>query len=224
MPQAKPGCKVALINLDGRTASVFVQAFRELHIPTFPFEITDYRELGKERFDGCVLKLSPGFEPITKSLRDSRRDKSVFVYGLMRADQKINEVSGFGINVLIQEPITRQRILQILRPTYHLVLHEFRRYVRVPLVAEAELKSQTRTIQCSTVELSGGGMSLQTDAKLATGDAVQCFIKLPNGNNVECAARVCWTKPESNLLGVQFDASDRRRQPVKKWVEEYLGM
>lgn len=224
MTQSRPGCKVALINLDERAVSMFVHAFRELKIQSVPFEITDYQELGKERFDGCVLNLSPGFEPIAESLRKSRRDKSVFIYGLLPPERGIGEVSKFGINVVIREPITRQSIAKVLRPTHFLVLHEFRRYVRIPLVAEAELKSFNSTVQCSTVELSGGGMSVQTDARLATGDAVECVIRFPDAKNLACAGIVCWTKPESNLLGVQFDSFDRKRQLIKNWIEEYLGM
>lgn len=224
MTESRPGCKVALINLDGRAASIFVHAFRELKIQSVPFEITDYQELGKERFDGCVLNLSPGFESIAEGLRKSRRDKSVFVYGLLPPERGISEVSKFGINVLISEPITRQSVAKVLRPTHFLVLHEFRRYVRIPLVAEAELKSFNSAVQCSTVELSGGGMSVQTGTRLATGEAVECVVHFPDTKALACAGIVCWTKPESNLLGVQFDSSDRRRQLIKDWIEEYLRM
>lgn len=67
-------------------------------------------------------------------------------------------------------------------------------------------------------------MSVQTDAKFATGDAVECVIQFPDKKTLACAGIVCWMKAESNLLGVQFDSSDRRRQLIKSWIEEYLSM
>jgi len=36
-------------------------------------------------------------------------------------------------------------------------------------------------------------------------------------------SNVCWQR-EPDLLGVRFDAGDKRRLAVKKWIDDYLGL
>lgn len=226
MDQSKPICRVALVNLDESTAAIINNAFKQFRIQTTSFTTNSYQGLGLQRFDGCVVRLSPGCEPILSGLRNSPRDRHVFIYGILVPGQTIEQISKFGINTVMSEPVDRPSALKTVRATHLLVLHEFRRYVRIPLITEVELKSGFARHRCTSVELSGGGMAVRTESKLAPGEAVECSFALPGHEKekLACKATICWSRPDTQMIGVRFDTSDPRCQSIKKWIEEYLQM
>jgi PilZ domain len=225
MDQASPFCKVALVNLDEVTAAIFMNAFRQFKIQTTGFSTNSYEGLGQQKFDGCVVRLSAEFEAILAGLRNSPRDRHVFIYGILVPGQTIQQVSKFGINTLMSEPVDRPSAIKIVRATHLLIMHEFRRYARIPLVTEVEIKSGFTSHRCTSLELSGGGMSALTESTLARGEGVECSFGLPgHEKRFVCGANICWVRPDSGMIGVRFDTSDPRRELIKKWIEEYLQM
>jgi hypothetical protein len=225
MDQSNPICRVALVNLDESAAAILSNVFRQFGIQTTSFTTNSYEGLGQQKFDGCVVRLSAGCESILKGLRNSPRDRNVFIYGILIPGQTVQQVAKFGINTLMSEPVSRQSALKIVRATRLLVLHEFRRYVRVPVITEIELKSRFATHRCSSVELSSGGMSARTESTVVCGEAVECSLRLPgHEKHLACNATICWTTPKMGLIGVRFDTSDPRRHLIKAWIEEFLRM
>jgi len=225
MDQSNPTCRVALVNLDESTAAILSDAFKQFSIQTTSFTTDSYQGLGQQKFDGCVVRLSPGCESILTGLRNSPRDRHVFIYGILIPGQTVQQVSKFGINTLMSEPISRQSARKVVRTTRLLVLHEFRRYVRIPLITDIELNSRFASHRCSSLEFSGGGMSARTESKLSCGEAVECSFGLPGREkHLHCNATISWTRPDMGLIGIRFDTSDPRRQLIKAWIEEYLQM
>lgn len=224
MEQARPVCKVALVNLSADTAQVFIDVFKQCRIQTTRIVTQDYLGLGNERFDGCVLHLSPACEPILQGFRHSPRDRNVFIYGILSPHQTMERAARFGVNVVISEPLDRKAILQTVRATHRLVLHEFRRYVRVPFITEVELRTGFSVCRCSSVELSGGGMSVQGSSALKLGESVECSLSLPVAKKLSCSATVSWVSQNDGAAGLRFDASDSRRELIKAWIADYLEM
>jgi hypothetical protein len=64
-------------------------------------------------------------------------------------------------------PVDRQAALKVVRATHLLVVHELRRYVRLPIVTEVELKIGKDRVRATSQEISAGGMSMQTSATMA---------------------------------------------------------
>ena len=52
--------------------------------------------------------------------------------------QEAMRYSKYGINAMFQEPVERSAALKLVRATNTLVLHEFRRYVRIPVITEVD--------------------------------------------------------------------------------------
>lgn len=223
MDQPKPVCKVALVSLDEPTAAILRDVFRQFQIQALNVATKDDYRLGEERFDACVLRLLPGCQPILEALRGSRRDRNVIIYGISTPGQTMQQAAKFGINVLLNDPVDHQAAMRAVRSTYLLVLNEFRRYVRVPIITEVQLKSGSSRYEGSSVDLSGGGMSLRTNSKLKIGETVEVSFTLPRNQNFSCSAAVCWAKSDGQLIGIRFNRSDDRREPIRRWIEEYLG-
>ena len=45
----------------------------------------------------------------------------------------------------MDEPLDRQSVLKVVRATHLLVIHELRRYVRIPVVSQVEIDTGNRT-------------------------------------------------------------------------------
>ena len=104
-----------------------------------------------------------------------------------------------------------------------LVLHEFRRYVRIPVITEVSLTAgQNRHITASSLELSSGGMSIKSGEDVAPGLPVEVSFALLTLPRIWIRGTVSWTKPASKLFGIRFDPHDERRLRIKEWVDSYL--
>lgn len=220
----KKVCKAALVNLEEPTAAIFRDAFKQFRIQAVDVTTKQDHRLGDERFDACVLRLLPGCEPILEGLRGSRRDKNIIVYAIAMPGLRIHQISKFGINVLLNDPVDRQTVTKVVRASHLLVLHEFRRYARVPVVTEVQLRTALAMHEAASVELSGGGMSLRADSNLEIGKRVEVSFTLPSHKEFLCNATVCWSRPERKMLGVRFDPADQRRDYILRWIDDYLSI
>jgi Tfp pilus assembly protein PilZ len=134
--------------------------------------------------------------------------------------QEAMSYSKYGINAMFSEPLERPAALKLIRGTRMLVLHEFRRYVRIPVMTEVSLVGDGRRISTSSIEISTGGMSVQSTEDFSIGAGVEVSFSLMTLPRVNVKAVVSWCKPKS--IGVRFDVADQQRQKVKSWIDSYL--
>jgi hypothetical protein len=130
--------------------------------------------------------------------------------------------SKFGINAMFHEPLERPAALKLVRATHMLVLHEFRRYARVPIMTEVTVVSNDgHRLSAASIEVSSGGMSLKSSEDMPSGTSVEISFSLLTLPRVSVRGVITWRKDKS--FGVHFDATDERRNKVKKWIDAYLG-
>jgi c-di-GMP-binding flagellar brake protein YcgR len=103
-----------------------------------------------------------------------------------------------------------------------LVIHELRRYVRVPVVAEATLETSRGSFEAMTVEVSSGGMSVRCQHALPGNEQIKLSPRLRGLEGLNLRAYVCWTRPAENIYGLRFDPMDERRHKVRRWIDQYL--
>ena len=103
-----------------------------------------------------------------------------------------------------------------------LVLHEFRRYVRIPVVTTVSVAALKDQFSASSIEISSGGMSLQSTQTVNPGQSVEVSFALLTLPRIWVKGTVTWTKPGEKTFGVRFDPRDERRQRIKEWVDSYL--
>lgn len=111
-------------------------------------------------------------------------------------------------------------MLKLVRATRLLVLHEFRRYVRIPVITEVSIVGDGRRANATSVEVSSGGMSLKSAEDFSIGQHVEVSFALMTLPRVNLRAVISWNKPRS--IGVRFDPADDRRFKVKTWIDSYL--
>jgi hypothetical protein len=144
------------------------------------------------------------------------------IYGIARNTPEALRFSSYGINAVMDEPLERQSVLKVVRATHLLVVHELRRYVRIPVVTELMIEMGSRTLNAMTVEISGGGMSVRTETALTSADVARLTFNLPGSKKVTIRAHLCWSRTGENLYGFRFDPTDEARIKVRSWIDQYL--
>jgi hypothetical protein len=179
--------------------------------------------LAIEKFEACVIRVGSHAAPVLESARQSRSNSRMVIYGLGGTLKDAMKLSPYGINAVFNEPLERPAALKLVRATQMLVLHEFRRYVRIPVITEVSVVSDKNPpILASSQELSSGGMSLKSSEAVMVGHAVEVSFALLTLPRIWVRGTISWCKPASKTFGVRFDPRDERRVRIKEWVDSYL--
>src|SRR5207253_1010802 len=158
--------------------------------------------------------------PVLESARKSRSNSRMVIYGLGGSVKEAMRLSQYGINAVFNEPLERPSALKLVRATNMLVLHEFRRYVRIPVVTEVQVQG-AKKFTATTLEVSSGGMSIKSAEEVGPGQAVEVSFALLTLPRIWVRANVTWRKPKHSF-GVRFDNTDDRRRKLKEWIDAYL--
>jgi len=150
---------------------------------------TDSREAAKcvasEKFDGIFvdgrMPHLDGFE-LTETIRASPLNAQVPVVMLTGYDDIHTMRKGFraGINFFLGKPFTPDRVLRLFRAMYGTILREKRRCARLPFRATAHWRSGLRSAKAVTVDISEGGMLMETPEALELGERVDVEFNLPS--------------------------------------------
>jgi hypothetical protein len=217
----KVAARAALVDLKESSRALLTECFRQFGIETVLVSGSAAERLRQEKFEACVLNLAPGAEAFMEAARTSPSNSRLVLYGLGGNAQEAMRYSKFGINAMFQEPLERPAALKLVRATHMLVLHEFRRYARVPIMTEVTVVSPDgHRLSASSIEISSGGMSLKSAEDMPSGTNVEISFSLLTLPRVALRGVVTWRKSKS--FGVRFDAADERRQKIKVWIDAYL--
>jgi PilZ domain len=216
--------RVLLAGVDDPTSAVLRECFKQYGIQTVGSQKDAEQRLQKEKFEACVVPLGqPQAESVLSAARSSASNSRIVIYGISRDLQETMRFTKFGINVVIDDPVDRQAAMKMVRSTHLLVVHELRRYVRLPVATEVRVDYPQGSFRAVSVEISAGGLSMKTEIRLAKDQAVEVSFTLPpKGKQVTSRATVCWKREAADLTGIHFDPTDERRLEVKRWIDSYL--
>jgi hypothetical protein len=160
---------------------------------------------------------------LLETIRSSPLNRHMVVYGINMPDSDFKKFSRHGVNAVMNYPLERSAIIKTVRATHLLVLHEYRRYARIPVITEVGILHNGARATGTSVEVSGGGMSLTTPRKLKIADTVEVTLNLPESRPISVRAVVSWIDDGAETqIGIRFESDDERRREVKNWVEDYL--
>jgi hypothetical protein len=220
-PVKKGAARAALVDLKESSRALLTECFRQYGIETVVTSAGSAERLRQEKFEACVINLAPGAESVMEAARTSPSNSRMVLYGLGGNAQEAMRFSKYGINAMFQEPLERPSALKLVRATHMLVLHEFRRYARIPIMTEVTVVSaDNHRLSAASLEISSGGMSLKSAEDMPAGTNVEISFSLLTLPRVNVRAVVTWRKTKS--FGVRFDPDDERRQKIKVWIDSYL--
>ena len=217
----KAVARVALVDLKESCRFLLTECFRQFGIETVLVSSGAAERLRLEKFEACVLNLGPGAEKIMEAARTSPSNSRLLLYAVGGTAHDTMRYSKYGINAMFQEPLERPAAMKLVRATHMLVLHEFRRYARIPVMTDVTVISNDgHRLSASSLDISSGGMSFKSSEDMPSGTNVEISFSLLTLPRVTVRGVVTWRKTKS--FGVRFDATDDRRQKIKEWIDAYL--
>jgi hypothetical protein len=224
IPVAKrASARIALLDLEDSTTSMLSDCFRQFGVESIPMRGDVTERMRREKFEACVLRLTPPAEETMEAIRTSPSNKRMVIYVLGGSAQETLHYSKYGINAVFHEPLERSAALKLVRATHMLVVHEFRRYVRIPVITEVSVVTKEgRRFTATSQELSSGGMSLRGPEVVSPGQGVEISFALLTLPRIWIRSTVSWRKAPSKTFGIRFDPKDERRFRIKEWIDAYL--
>src|SRR5215471_9806328 len=204
----KSAARAALVGFNDSTHAILAECFKQYGIEPVAVISDAAERMRREKFEACVVPLADwtGSESILEAARGSRSNSRCVIYGVGGSAQDAMRYSRYGINAMFQEPLERAAMLKLIRATRLLVLHEFRRYARIPVMTEVSVIGDGRRVSAASIEMSSGGMSVKSPEDFSIGTAVEVSFSLMTLPRVNLRAAVSWRKPKS--FGVRFDPND----------------
>jgi Tfp pilus assembly protein PilZ len=216
----KATARTALVDLKESSRTLLNECFRQFGIETVAISANAAERIRKEKFEACVLPLVDSSEAVMESARKSPSNSRCILYGMGGNAQEAMRFSKYGINAIFHEPLERPAALKLVRATRMLVLHEFRRYARIPVITEVTVKIDRNRFSANSIDISSGGMSLKSSEEFGLGTNLEVSFALMTLPRVQIRGVVSWRKTKS--YGVRFDPSDDQRHKIRSWIESYL--
>ena len=220
--QPHSGPVVALLGLDPAAEEIFRAAFQQFGIHAETLDGDPRPALANRHFDGCVLRLHADSIGLVEALRISKLNRNTAIIGI--ADSDALPVAKLSLNAVIKSPVQRPDVVRAVQGTHLLILHELRRYVRVPIVLEVTMDVGNGVrLAGLTRDISYGGLSISTWENIYPDADVETSFTLPDGSAVAVRGRVVW-RHNPELIGVRFALDDQRRKGIRNWIDDYLEM
>ena len=222
--KTKPIPTVALIGIEQQSAELLRAAFQQFKIGAHVIAADPAEAMHKKKYEGCVVRLDDKALPVLEAVRSSARNRQITIMGLCDTHDEAVRYSKFGINAVLKLPLDRQDTVKAVRSTHLLILHELRRYIRLPIVIEITMETPGGVkVSGMTRDISYGGMSVKVPTKVSADTTLELKFTLPSGDQVRMPGIVLWFHPPETI-GIRFESTEEPRQMVRRWIDGYLGI
>ncbi len=177
-----------------------------------------------EKFDGVFLDARMphpnGFE-LAQTIRRSPLNSTVPVVLLTGATDAETMRKAFqaGITFFLGKPITSDRLIGMLKAMRGPMLKENRGHARLPFRAAVSCRSGVKSFKCESLNLSEGGILLETSGGTRLGDEIDLeFLVPPGRDHLKLRAKVVRNEPPDRVA-VQFLAlSPEDRVTIQNYI------
>jgi c-di-GMP-binding flagellar brake protein YcgR len=123
-----------------------------------------------------------------------------------------------GVNFFLYKPIDRHAILRLVRATKDSIEVEKRRFRRIKVSCNVSIESGGAQLKGTTLDISIGGMFVQSSGVLPVGTAAQVTVHVPTGPPLSFAARILRVAG-GDCMGMQFE---NVTPALSKGLQEFL--
>jgi CheY-like chemotaxis protein len=215
-----------LASADPVTIQQFSHALQELSIsPDVCQEVpASIHLLNHRKFDAVIVDLQLGEQCglILDEVHLSPSNRTAVTFAISGCDAEgtaFRKRSEF----VFERPLSTQSIRNTLKLAYGLILRDRRRYFRCPIsIPVTILRQSMPEVRCYSVNISGGGMAVNTSDPLSPGEDVQVQFTLPDHKVPFVAeSRICWWK--TGHLGIRFvSLSPEHESELQNWLSQKL--
>jgi hypothetical protein len=180
--------------------------------------------LNSRKFEAVIVDFKLGAQAIAiiEKIRLSPSNRTAVMFAISDSDAETATAYKAGANFVIRRPLSADSIDRNMKVAYGLIVRERRRYFRCPLEIPAVMTRPDAEIRGKTVNISEGGIAINTSVPLGPGVEVQVEFMLPGQKSrFVVGAAVCWCK--DTYLGLQFTAlSPQLASELQEWLAKRL--
>jgi DNA-binding response OmpR family regulator len=179
--------------------------------------------LNRSKFEAIIVDFQLGSEAgtILECARRSPSNEHAVLFTVSDSEGDTTEAFKAGSTFVLRRPLSAASIDQSLRAAYGLIVRENRRYYRCPVEVPVTMTCRTMpAVDGQTVNVSEGGMAVNTSASFRPSDGVNLQFSLPYDDcRFELEATICWVK--EGRVGLQFSASPQISK-LQEWLARRL--
>lgn len=166
--------------------------------------------LTREKFHAVFLDLHmppPDGVELARQVRKSRVNASAVIVMITGEEDRTAMGRAFeaGVEFFLFKPVARNKLLKLIRVAEGPIERERRRFARVRLRCRVSIESAKGGLEGTTLDLSLGGMLIQSQHVLPPDTPVTTSLELEAGTPaLRSTARVVRTI-DTNCMGIQFE-------------------
>lgn len=189
---------------------------------------TDSQEAARiaesRKIDGAFIDVRmprmDGFQ-LTQAIRNSKTNGRIPIVMLTGLDDAETMRRGFkaGITFFLAKPVSNERLVSLFSVMRGPILTEKRRYARLPFRVTATCSRQGKSFKQGTINLSEGGMLLESTPALEVGQEIEIEFSLPQIDQmVKAGALVLRSHPRDGI-GIKFlGLSHGDRESIERFI------
>lgn len=180
----------------------------------------------QHKFDAVLVDCDDvnGAPDFIRTLRRGTSNRSAILFAITNGKTDVRTAFDLGANFVLEKPISLDRASRSLRAAHGLMVRERRRYLRQPIETNAFVLLPDGTdLKCTALNLSEGGLAVQSPHPLPQGAQVRLTFSVPGGRKpAETRAEVCWAGPQGRA-GLRFlYMADDSRQELVRWLNQEI--
>jgi DNA-binding response OmpR family regulator len=222
--------RALVVTTDPLLAGMFAEASGGLGIdfqasgdlPTFS------DELSNAKFEGVVLDFDtiPSAVPAVASVRRSHTNGNAVIFAIASDSTSRDQAFENGAHFLLQRPIERLAVRQVLDAAYDLMHRERRMYFRCSAELAVSLTRdalENAVLHCTTSNVSNNGLGIKTPRPLKLAEPLEIALSLPCGFVVGASGLVIWDDKHGKS-GLTFNChTSQARQRLDSWLDQQFG-
>jgi len=181
--------------------------------------------LDKQKFEAVIVDMLLGEEAliVLRQLRFSRANRTAVTFAITTGSGE-HASDRPDSTFVLPRPLSAASVSQTLRAAFGLVVRERRRYFRCPVAIPAFVRArQPEDIVCRTVNISEGGIAVNTPSPLdSDGPALVRFSLPDRANQLFAETKVVW-RGHGGLVGLQFQfLAPPQKSELQEWLARKL--
>jgi hypothetical protein len=171
-----------------------------------------------------IVRLGAGAEEALTKIRAHEEFRDTLIYAVGTGGDLLNaNLSEFEISVLLPD-LSAPSVTDAVQSTYQLLLHQLRRYARIPIVTPVLVGAGDNSVKGISRNVSAGGMSMSLltagslDA-MQSEPVIQVSFSLPHSGRFHLSSVI--VRKADKLANFQFLGSPDQEE-LKGWIDRYL--
>jgi hypothetical protein len=215
---------LAVLGIEPSSLAALKSAWLKFGIEVRPVAFEGIRSLKEQRVTAFIARLDAGVKPLLHTIRAMDEFQNSLIYAV-GDDADIAGMAELEISVLMPD-LSEDSAVEAIQNTYQLLMHQMRRYARIPMVIPVKVTTGAFTITAVSRNISAGGIRLSlvepAEAQfmaLRPDTVSQITFEAPHASRFHLPSTM--VRKEKNSVGFEFMGSPDKEE-LRHWLDKRL--